>query len=448
MGGDLNKLTCARMVPTLALMLFSLANSNDAAAQAAQDCQQYDQFVPRGGVDPIPSPCQTVDPELGGLRKALAANGIGISVSLAGLVTYNLRGDGGTPQQLYSGQKPTYNSTFLPMFTYDLGRLGLNQGSQFTFKPVFNYNSFRGNGQTGFSANQLSVYLPFYDNNVIVQAGFYYAASIFYGTNIGDIAGAAILGPSSTLPFATGIQGWLPTPALDITTYFGDKHFYNHFGVTRSADPVDPLYEWNNNRSGLNPYVRGGRPAFIDEVGYKVNPAPGQNKVWFRAGAIYNTSGFPTVNSIHTQPYLSGSYTNRNYGFYGILDYQLTQPNPGLPFQGWYVNIKADYGSQLVNVFSSDVGLTLYKIGTFASRPFDLLSLSVGRNFISSDFVDFADSAGIGATRGITTASVSYAYLVKRGIYWNNAFLYSSTPTVAPQRKAALSIFSSVTLEF
>src|ERR1700761_145704 len=94
-----------------ALVLISLAYLNSSEAQPtappASSCEQYDQFVPGGGVDPVPTPCLTIDPELGGLRKALAAYGVGITGTWAGLMTYNMRGDGGTPQQLYSGQKPT-----------------------------------------------------------------------------------------------------------------------------------------------------------------------------------------------------------------------------------------------------------------------------------------------------------------------------------------------------
>jgi len=411
----------------------------DDATLLVESCKRYDRFVQLGSEDPVVHPCMTIDPDLGGLRRALAEYGIGISAGVTTLFNYNLRNDD-TITQIYAGQEPTYAGSVLPTITYDLSRLGLNEGSQFVFKPVFNYNSYDGSGITGLHVNQLSARLPFWDNRIIVQAGVYYMGSQFYGSNIGDISGAAVLGSNSGLLFQTGISGWLPTPGVDIRFQTADERLYNHVGFSRSLSPLGPEYEWDHNRSGLNFHIKDSELAIIDEIGFRVASAPGQHKIWMRAGVIYNTSGYTQLSPPFAE--------EDNYGFYGVLDYQITQPDPEMPYKGWYINVKGNYGKPSVNAFAADVGATIYNIGPFQSRPLDLFAVSIGRNFISDDAITFYRNAGEDPARNITTASVSYALLVARGVYWNNTIAYTSTPTIVPQRKATYSILSSLTLGF
>lgn len=428
-----------RTIATLALCCTGYGALADEPAKAVDSCHRYDRFVLLGSEDAQTLPCMTIAPELGGLRAALADAGFGFSAFAGFMVNYDMRTEGGSPQ-VYGGQLPTYTATFSPVLTYDLSRLGLNEGSQFVLKTIHRYNSYKNNGVTGSYFDQVSVRLPFWNNRVIVQGGYYHIGAQFYGSSIGDISGASVLGSNSSMLFQTGMSGWLPTPAIDIRFQTPDGRLYNHIGFSRSLSPRGPFYEWDHNRTGLRFDLKDSKLAVIDEIGYRLPSAPGQHKIWLRAGALYNTTDYSRIDLPLTK--------EDNFGFYGILDYQLTQPDLQRPFRGWYVNVKGNYGNPSLNSFAYDVGATLYNVGPFQSRPLDLFAVSIGRNFISGDAVDLYRKLGADPVTAITTMSTSYALQVTRGVYWNNTLAYTSSPTVVPKHQASVNILSSVTFGF
>ncbi len=143
---------------------------------------------------------------------------------------------------------------------------------------------------------------------------------------LGNNIAASTLGPSSGILAQTGVQGFKPSPALDIRFYSKDKRYYNHFGVARSISPDGLFADSDDNRSGLQFHTKDARAVFIDEVGYRVEAGPGQKKIWLRGGVIYNNSKFTRLD----EPGRKSS----NYGSYAVADLQLTQPDSALPYRG------------------------------------------------------------------------------------------------------------------
>src|SRR5690606_5733085 len=130
-------------------------------------------------------------------------------------VTYDLKGHD-RETQVYSGQRPSYTSTGSLLINHDLERHGLPKGSLFTVGGSFAYSSFRGDGLREAFISQLSARVPFHDDQVVVQLGYYSLAGQFYGTLLGNNIAASTLGPSSGLLAQTGAQGFKPSPAFDI----------------------------------------------------------------------------------------------------------------------------------------------------------------------------------------------------------------------------------------
>lgn len=352
-------------------------------------------------------------------------------------VTYDLKGyDRQT--QVYSGQRPSYTSTASLLVNHDLGRYGLPQGSLFTLGGSAAYNSFEGDGLREGYISQLSARIPFHDDRVIVQFGYYSLASQFYGTLLGNNIAASTLGPSSGLLAQTGVQGFKPSPAFDLRLYSENKRYYNHFGVARSVSPYGLFADAEDNRWGLELHTKGAKALFVNEVGYRVEAGPDQKKVWLRGGAIYNDSKYARID----EPGRKSS----NWGAYAVADLQLTQPSAALPYKGWYVNAYINQGRRDVNFLPGAFGGSIYYMAPFDSRPYDLVALGFSKNQYSRWARRNAESAGVSYADASTNVSLSYAYRVSRGIYLQTALIRTDNPTFSPRRESSLNAYATLVL--
>lgn len=405
----------------------------------APACLKYDRYNHKGSESPFPSNCESISPELGGLRNAMYEAGWNTQLILTTGVLYDLKHhDGG--KQMYSGQKPSSASTASLLVTHDLGRYGLPEGSLFTLGGSGSYYSYDGDGPREAYISQLSARIPFYDDRVVVQFGYFSLASQFYGTLLGNNIAASTLGPASGFLAQTGAQGFKPSPGLDIRLYSEDKKFYNHFGVARSISPHGIFADSDDNRLGLEFNTTDAKSILINEVGYRVEAGPDNKKVWLRGGVVYNDSNYTRLDDPNK--------TNKNYGSYLVGDVQLTQPDKTLPYKGWYVNAYANQSRENVNGGPGAFGGSLYSLGPFDSRPYDLFAIGFARNQYSSWARKNAAAAGIDYAEATDSITLSYAYRVMRGIYVQTALIHNDNPTFAPKLDSSLSANATLVLVF
>ncbi|QRF63362.1 carbohydrate porin [Variovorax paradoxus] len=415
-----------------------VANNNGATPELPA-CLKYDRFNHKGSESPFPSNCESISPELGGLRQTMYDKGWNAQAILTTGLTYDLRNrNRGT--QVYSGQKPSSTSTGSLLLTHDLERHGLPAGSLLTLGGSFAYSSFRGDGIREAFLSQLSARIPMMNDRLILQIGYFSLAGQFYGTLLGNNIAASTLGPSSGLLAQVGALGFKPSPAFDVRFYSQDKRWYNHFGVARSISPDGLFADSEENRSGLKFRTKDAKSIFINEVGYRIEAAPEQRKVWVRAGVAYNNSEYTRLDD--------PTKKSNNYGSYLVGDVQLTQPDSNLPYKGWYVNAYLNKGRGNVNYLPDSFGGSIYSLAPFESRPYDLLAFGISKNKYSTWARDTAVAAGQSAAKASTSFSVSYAYRVSRGVYVQSALIYTDNPTFSPKRSSALNLNMNAILVF
>jgi porin len=420
------------------------ARADDSIAKAAQstNCLAYDQMRSKGSEAPLASVCDSLSPELGGLRAKMAESGWLFQFGNISSLTYDLlHADSSVPQS-YVGQRPTYNQTTMGIMTSDLSRIGFSQHSQLTISGVWVEASYLGAGVRSAYFSGLSIEQEFLNRQVRVQYGFIAPSNDFYGGYLGTSIASSALGPSSSMFYEVGVPSVKPAPTFEIRFYTPDLHFYNHFAVTRSMSPQGFQVDTQQNWIGLTlDGVEGARALFMDEVGYKVDAAANQRATWLRAGVLYNTSDY--------QDYGVGRPTYGNNGFYLAFTKQFTQPDSFYAYRGIYADIKMDFADPSKNAFSRDVTATLYSLGPFASRPYDMVSLGYTHQWVSKEVGKYVlEATGVPAIAGSNTVSLSYAFHVIRGVYWTNTLSYTTQPVLAPSHAPALLLNSGVSIVF
>jgi len=408
---------------------------------ATPTCQDYDAFVSRGSESPIITTCETLSPELLGLRPKLYDNGWMFMGFYSATETYDLRGQEARPQ-MYNGQRPSFSGTLATITTYDLSRLGWwGRRSQLTFEANSWRTVYRDAGLNDDAAvTQLSVQQEFADGRVRIQYGYYGMLGQFVGLFLGASTASSALGPTSIIPNLAGMAAFKPVPGMDVRLYSKSGRFYDHFGVARSQSPDGFLADSKANSTGLKWSVEDAKPIYVNEIGYRVASSADTRMTWIRQGTVYNR----TLYTDFRNPDRKG--TNR--AFYVVADHQFTQPDASTPYRGWYVNLKANYAPAEHNVFSSDYAVTVYSLAPFARRPGDMVSLGYTRTEVSDDARRYLASLGMQPVRFSSTGSVSYALRAFRGIYWVNTLSYTRNPVVAMQHPDALNLQSQLTFSF
>ncbi|MDR3447845.1 MULTISPECIES: carbohydrate porin [unclassified Dyella] len=423
-----------------------LAHADDSIAQAAKttDCAMYDKYRLRGSETAIITTCDTLSPDLGGLRKSMINSGWLVQNYSSVTESYDLNHADRDVPQTYSGQRPTFQANTNFTITYDLSRVGFfGQNAQFGAQVTWNQNSYLGNGLRGAFVNQLSIEQEFANSRVRLEYGFYSIGAKFYGAVLGTSTAASALGPTSGLMYEAGVVtgGFKPTPALDLRLYSPSQRFYNHFGMARSTSPRGFQYDSQQNPTGLSLTVPGAKVLYIDEVGYRVMPKPDQFASWIRAGGVYNTSDYMN--------YKVGRPTVSNHMVYVAYTQQYTQPDPSYPVRGLYTDIKLDEAPSSRNVYDKDVLFSLYSIGPFKARPYDMATFGYQYKWISPwTRLALAHATGLQPIDNSQTYTLSYAFHVIRGLYFNNSLSYTNHPVLVPQHPATLVWMSTLYFSF
>jgi porin len=407
-----------------------------SAANAAPPCASYDRYTSAIEVATVPLPvCLRVAPELGGVRAALAAQGVGFGlVSMLGYA-YDLNDNRGT-KQLYNGQTPTYNQTTNVYLTYDLSRIGFSNGAQFTLSGSWATSDYRAANPHVGSMTIFGVDQPLLGKQVELIYGFIPGIRLFYGMTLGGNASTSALGPQSVVPFQVGMSASEPTPTFDVIVRDPSLHFYDSFAVTRSMSPEGLLADINENPSGFRLSVPGARALFINEFGYKRAASPNDSSLWLRIGTLYNTSSYARFNAPTPAP--------DNYEFYLAGTWQLTRPwHDG---RGLYVDSKFDWSPADRNAINRAFQVSAFYVGPFASRPFDMLAVGFTKSLYSGVLRDLYATAAPAASTTAWTAS--YAGRITRGAYLITSLTYTTNPVFVPHHPDALLLQEMLTLTF
>lgn len=419
----------------------AVAVENAPSASSSPGCQDYDRFASRGSEQPIITTCETLSPDLLGLRPKLYENGWMLMGFYNATETYDVRNQSEGPQS-YNGERPSFSGMAMAILTYDLSRLGwLGQKSQLTFEAAsYRFNYRDGGVNDDATVGQLSIEQRFANDRVRIQYGYYGASGQFMGGTLGTSSAASALGPSSSLPTLVGMSGFKPVPGVDVRLYSKSGRFYDHFGVLRSQSPEGFQADAKANPTGLKWSIDGAKPLYINELGYRVASGAGTHMTWIRQGVIYNRSLYEDFSKPGTK--------GRNNALYLMADQQLTQPDEAMPYRGWYVGLKADRAASEHNIFDSDFAVTVYNMAPFAARPGDMVAFAFSRNNVSEDAVELLHSQGMAPVRYSTSASVSYALRAGRGVYWVNGLNYTRKPLVTSPHPDVANLSTSLTFSF
>ncbi|HDS1733472.1 carbohydrate porin [Pseudomonas sp. BP8] len=440
---------CIALVATPTIAAVPAAGASQAGATSApersslpagqQGCEHYQRLLPRTeAVLTQNSPCETVAPELWGLRQALAEHGFGISASFAPNYRYDVLGHNEHTQR-YNGQNPTYRQSTSLKLTYDLTRLGWGGDAQFVLGTTWESGSYKAGNPNFLTMSTFAVNQRFWEGQLELQYGYYNLIREYYGMVLGGNSSSAALGPTSVIPVQLGLSLFTPSPAVTVAVKDASKRWYNRASVARSASPNRFQHDLDENPSGFEIKVKGSRALLVDEVGYKVPAGDRTRAFWARIGGIYNTSRY--------SDYRDGGMSSNNYGGYAAVTYQLTQPTNNGP-RGLYLDAKVNYAPEDRNLYTKDFQLTSFYIGPFDARPRDMASLGFTRSYFSKYAHDAVERSGTDAERTSTALSFSYAARVTRGVYWVNGLTYQQGPSFAPARDDALLFQTGLNLAF
>lgn len=411
-----------------------------------------DQLKVRGWTIPLPGAADTADGGLFGARNALAQNGI----SWLGFSTttfqdnvlrhgrppgFNSVRQGNSKLEQYNGQLPTYNSSNAFFVNYDLRRYGIDDG-QISFGAFLVSNNWNPSGPNGIGVAQASYYQTLFNKRVEIKAGLLENNLEFLGTQIGGNLAGGIFGVNAAISVENGQS--LPAvaaPGVNIKLNL-PGNTYTKLGVQRSISPGGPLAERYQNPTGVSRLtVPNGGVLVIDELGYRVNAAPGQMSTWIRGAADYNSSKYTDFTTRQNH----GS----NFGLYFLADRQLLQtaPNagPGSAVRGIYAGFSMFYAPSYFNAFSQYYEARLYGFGLIPGRPFDLLTLVANRNVFSEDAVRSIRRRRLLAHDNATTLTAAYSAHILPGTNLNVGVSYVDNPTPIVYNRSTGSALNVIT---
>jgi len=441
------------LIITSSFLTFStvrIAQANDISAESqaltsatspqTPNCLKYDSIRPRSSTTPWPSNCATMSPELGGFREDLYDKGWNIRSYVSLGAMYDVGKKNENPEiQTYSGQEAQIDYAIWLSFLYDLSRLGLNDGATFTFDVGSAAATWKDYIPSKTYISELSFFTPFADNRAELKFGMVRAEREFYGVFSGNSIGSSALRSESAIHIQAGLSTIEPSPYLGVTVYDKKHKLYGRASVSQSLSP-EGLFANSDYKDHLFSNVPDAKAVYVTELGYRGRADLGEKSNWFRAGAIYNTSDYPLYDG-------SGG-KDKNHAFYSQADIQLNQSNEQIPQLGWYLNLRANYAPPDRNIYHGDTGFSFYKIGTFPSRPADLFSIGVARNWFSNDFRNQLSLTGVDTEKYQTTYSVSYAYAVAQGLYMNVGLARTDNPTLTPKQNPATVASLRLTMAF
>ncbi|MBY6241508.1 carbohydrate porin [Methylosinus sp. Sm6] len=397
----------------------------------------------------FPAPSNTIDPDVGGLRSALAEMGIGYIGWNQNSFTNNIypnaaRSNNG--KQQYNGQKPTFSSINYLMVVYDLSRFGIPDG-QFIAGTEHQYYGWANAGPSRWGINTLAYYQTLFDKTIEIKLGYLKNSYEFAGLQIGANQALNLFGASSNMLYQAGLNtNSTPTPGIDIKLNIPGG-FYSKLAIQQPISPDGVYATILENPTGLHWRTNYTGIFIMDEIGYNKSAAPNSPRTWIRAGAGYNSSKFKSDIT-------PGTRVTGNSVFYFVADRQLWQIDPapgGVSKRGVYAGFTAIYAPPDRNTISEYYEARVYAMGLFDSRPDDTISL-VGTNTVFSHYlVDTAILKKQLAHRDSKSVTASYSAHIDKGLYFSLGLGYINNPTsvtYTPQTGHALNVFASTLVFF
>ena len=389
----------------------------------------------RGWVIGLPGATDTIDQGLFGVRDKLAQNGIsylGISATTFQdnllrhqLPAGNYFGKHSRDNQQYAGQLPTYITQNQLYAIYDLQRYGISDGQIYVDVSSISTN-WNPAGPNGLYLAAASYYQTFLNKKVEVKVGYLQNSVEFLGAQVGGNLASGVFGPNASIPVENGLNSsGFSTPGINIRVNL-PNNFYTKGTVQRAISPDGSIAERLNNPTSTNLKVTNAGVLVLDEVGYRVNPSPGQMQMWIRGAASVTNSRYRELaNTAHRE--------EPNYGLYFLADRQLLQtaPNagPGSARRGIYAGFTVEHAPSYFNTFSTYYEGRVYGFGLIPGRPNDLLSLVANHSQFSGAAVSAAHSRGLLAHDGVSTFTASYGALALPGVNLNFGVSYTDHPT-------------------
>jgi hypothetical protein len=425
----------------------------------------------------LPVAAEALDPELGGIRAALADNHMSIIAFQFGNSSYNIKDPpmfgaqgmingqyhdnslqyGRLATQGYIGQKSTWASEPQVFLTYVIP----STNTQFVLSAIDSFTTYEsGNGFSNVRMNELAINQMFLDNKLKVTVGYSISGSEVIGIFTGGNMATSLLGVPAILPVVAGqnVPGDL-TPNLNFKYNF-TRNFYIVAGVQRSGSPYRTyLANTDVNSSGIPhdslglrfhlPYAK----AFDElEISYNRRSAPGVHRVYLRLDGFFNSTHFfdyrKGVVAMMTAETLRSNNSDNNWCSSDAIDYQVTQPDQSHPRRGWYEGVTFQYEPPHQNPFNFYVAERSYFIGPLKSRPNDMLSVNFSTLQYSRDMV--RDTAAIAnflshgfvpiASYDTTNFNVGSSYVahIRHGMTMNIGVQYATHPTQTPKVPNAL----------
>ena len=389
----------------------------------------------RGWIIPVPSAADTIDQGLFGVRNALAQNGFsyfGISGTTFqdNLLRHQLPAADyfsphGRENQLYNGQLPTYATQNQLYALYDLQRYGIADG-QLEFDVSSLSTNWNPSGADGLYLAAASYYQTFLDKKLEIKVGLLQNSVEFLGTQVGGSLASGVFGPNGSIPIENGsTSSGTPTYGVNARYNF-PNNFYTKGSVQRALSPDGSLVERLNNPTATNLKVSNAGVLVLDEVGYRVNPSPGQMQIWIRGALSVTTSRYRELaNPLHRE--------QGEYGMYLLADQQLVQTAPNAGFgssrRGIYAGFTFEHTPSYFNVFSEYYEGRLYGFGLIPGRPNDLVSVVANHSQFSGAATAAARARRLLAHDGVTSYTGSYGAAVLPGVNVNIGLSFTDHPT-------------------
>ena len=404
----------------------------------------YDPLRLKGWTIPLPPPEDTIDPNLLGIRRALADLGIGYigftnDSFQDNLLRHGLPAPGvrGRQNQLYNGQLPTYLSINFAYLTYDLRRYGVPDG-QIVLGGSFLRSNWTPLGPNSIGISELSYYQTLFHGLLEAKIGYLTNSVEFLGTYVGGSLAGGVFGPNGSIITEAGQNTTVyPTPGINLTLHPA-KYYYDKLGVARALSPGGIVTEHVQNNYGLHLDVPNAGVWVFNEAGYRRSATPGSPQTWIRAAANYTSSNYTNF----AKP---GQTSDHDYGVYFLADRQLWQKAPGSPktaAQGIYAGFSVYYTPPNLNRFTQYYEARLYGFGLIPGRPRDQLNFVFTDNVFSSYLVDAAQAAHGLAHHDSKAVTFSYSVHALPGVNINGGLSIINNPTSVNYARTTGSAFN------
>jgi porin len=365
----------------------------------------------------------TIFGNAGGVRSALADYGIAGVIIISSPQWQNLLNSPTKTNgsQAYIGQKYTAATTDGIHATYDLGHIGL-PGAQIALEYVCAVSSYLPAYGRGCRFLDFSFYDSFFRGRVELSAGILPNDVEFVDIYVGGNQNTGAFGPAANLPTQSGLSNQPGVaPGLNVTYHF-DSNWYDKIGVQRSESPQGLIQEYSYfNRHGLTFSERLAKALVIDEVGFRQTATSDKPFTYIRLGGLYNWTQYTDFNTGGTKP---------NWNGYLLADQQLSRPDPGRPYRGWYGGFSIMESPSNVNVFRSYYEARVYNISPFRSRPADQFNIVATHSLFSGDARQYyIDLGAYPPQKDTTSVTLSYAYKATHGTYVIPGFSFTNHPS-------------------